>query len=341
MANWIRRDEQSVVIGYVSALRWAVGLSICAALVVPVVFEWLQPPRARSYHWNANLWRALLVLGATTVLSPWTRLRIDRARRTIDWRRQSFARSWVRMPLDAVESITAAARPNLWLLARYVIRLRGRGWSINVPVGWSVLRSTRARTEALAQQLNCLVGEESPGVLDGAAMNQQPARGGRLSLRRLLIATALCGAMLGLARLTDWRSPDGQLVTTAMAAAVVPAFVVLFRIGEAATERFLVSLVAMYGPFLWIVSHNRPWGHTSGLYEWMMLLPGLILGLLLSAGGRNDVVELGIGCGFALVALGVAAWMAFRGPRASAIFSVAIGLWSTVMSFFAYALYRA
>ena len=339
MATWIRRRPDAVTVHYISVVRWAVGLTICAALLVQVIFELAQRPIARG-DWLAMLWWAGAVLFITALVSPWTRLRVDRARRLIDWRRLSLAPSRLRMPFEDVEKIAAGARPTLGFFARYVIRLRGAGWSIDVPLGWSAARAMRHRAEALAAYVDRALTATEDSVLDELPLEQPAPHGRRVSLRRLLVAVTLAAAVLGLARLPRYSSPEGELTTSILSAVIVAAVVILFRAGEAATERFLVLLVAIYGPFVWIVSLSRPWGYTSGLYEIALAMPGAAGAVIMRISGFDDSMQLLAFVLFNLGELAIAAWLAFRGWWATMIYAVVIGILSTLTSLLLYAMAR-
>jgi hypothetical protein len=228
----------------------------------------------------------------------------------------------------------------LWLLARYAVGLRGRDWAISVPIGWSVAKTVRARAEALAREIDRALHEADAVSLDGFGVEQETTRH-RVSLRRLLVAIAMSAVVLGLVRWPHWTSPEGKVMTNAVAATLVPGVLILFRAGEAATERFMVSLVAMYGPFAWIAAYNRPWGRSSGGWDLALGLPGLVPGMVARISGQNDTLLAATMAASTLAVLAMTAWVAFRGWRSSLVFSIAIGLWSTLTSLGMHVMYRA
>jgi hypothetical protein len=78
------------------------------------------------------------------------------------------------------------------------------------------------------------------------------------------------------------------------------------------------------------------------MWDTLIALPGIPAGALLSSGGGTSRHALDfVVAAFALTELAIIAWFAFRGWKASLGCAVAIGLWSTLMSVFVYAMYRA
>ncbi len=335
MAVWVTHDRDTLTVHHVSALRWAVGLSIVAAMLVVIAFEGIDR-NTSVVVFVVRLIPAAMVLAATVMFAPWTQLRLDSAERAVDWQRRNWlANSRVRAPFDEVESVTSTTQPTLGLVARYAVRLRGSGWSVIVPVGWSVARTVELRASALAVRVEHCLRSVETNAADEVVNHAPTAHRRRLSLRRLMVATALIALILGVSKSIRWTSLDARLPVTVMAAIVTPAIVILFRAGEAATERFLVAAIAMYGPLVWIAVVARPWGRTSGMWDGAIALPGLWAGL----GFAVDVMFWPAAVA-TLVELTMAARIAFRGWKPTVIFSVVAGLLSCFCSFVAYAGYR-
>jgi hypothetical protein len=57
--------------------------------------------------------------------------------------------------------------------------------------------------------------------------------------------------------------------------------------------------------------------------------------------GQNDTLLAATMAASTLAVLAMAAWVAFRGWRSSLVFSIAIGLWSTLTSLGMHVMYRA
>jgi hypothetical protein len=93
----------------------------------------------------------------------------------------------------------------------------------------------------------------------------------QFGLRGLLAAIALAGVLLAVAPYLHR--------TVASAAVIVTAISVLswslFR-GWQNRSRISALLASMYLPFFWMVLYNRPFGHASGLIEWLPLGPAIV-----------------------------------------------------------------
>jgi hypothetical protein len=129
--------------------------------------------------------------------------------------------------------------------------------------------------------------------------------------------------------------------TVASAAVIVTAISVLswslFR-GWQNRSRMGALLASMYLPFFWMVLYSRPFGHASGLIEWLPLGPAIVCAAF--AGGQIDDGA-GISAAIIIIELFVGAWLIRRNGKLSLACLILVLLFSCFSSFILHALYRA
>jgi hypothetical protein len=332
MATWITQDKDGLTVRRQSVLRWALGLCITIAILVPVVYELLQHPRSRRSV-EVDVRNALIVLVGTAALGSSTVLRVDRGSRTVARSRHFLGVGWTHATSFAdVEWIVPTARPNFGLLARHCIEIQSRQRSYRISLGWT--RYASQATDRLADAINRLIGQDSnTTALDATAFNLgRPT----VSIRRMLVAVAIAAVILGVCRSADWSSPDLKWPAALTLAMIAAAGTVLFHAGQPAFQRMLVLLTTLYVPYAWMIPLSRPWGRTSGMLGSIPLLPGLVPAMFL---GHGTLSAWGAAV-VTLIVLGLGAKAAFRGRKASVPFAIVAGLWSAFWSLGLYAGYR-
>ncbi len=337
MALRVERTSEQLVVRRLSALSWGAGLALAAAFLIPAAFERLekQPNRATV---STGLKRAAVILFITSGLAPWTRVTIDRRRRSVHWRRSRFL--GLRVSGAGGENISRVEqirRPDLRFVARHVVRLHGEQAPIAISLGWSWGAESRKRIEQIAGEMERAL---APCETIAAPESPPPRPRFQLSLRRLLLATFGGAAALGFTgRLAP--HPDANLLPgVAALATMVFAGCMLFRWGEPAIERMLLLLIVTYGPFAWIAEVAWPWGHGSGMWKLFLFFPSSVVFSLLFRTRVPHEFETWIAAAITLLEFGLLSACAIRGWKWPLPAAVVVGLISCVLSFGAYAAYR-
>lgn len=342
MAVWIKRTEKQIRIRHLNVTLWTLALGLAMAAMVPVAFEWtLTPP-----NWQArreNVYVALALLTTAFTFAPWTSLTVDAVRREIRYRcRRSF---WVQSSsarCDAVRGVERVGRSWLGVVARNRVRVQFDAGVIDLPYGLSGAAPALDRAEALARELERVARTPADQEIEIETLSATPRPRWQASLRRLLIATTLAAAVLGLIQNRHWASPDSQVAAPVALAMMLVGGIMLFRRGYESTERMCVTLAAMYAPFAWIVLYSRPFGRTTGLWENAVLFPSAwpIFAVAIVNGQHPQVAPWWLVLSL-VVQLSLGVWFAFRGWRWTLPLVALIGLIISASSFLYHVLFRA
>jgi hypothetical protein len=336
MALWAIRTSKALCVRRVAILPWAAGLSLAAAMLVPVVFECFDK-YSNPETIKTGLTRAAVILCVTAALCPWTSLKIDLSSGIVRWRRRRLLSLHSKeVNSEQIARVERLKRPNLGCCARNVVRLHGESASLVQPLGWSFDAESQARIDRLADEIERLVlSPEMPAP--PAAPEPLPRRRWQISIRRLMLAMFAAAAALGLARLAAKSTSDAALPGALTTALMAVAGVMLFRWGEPALERLLTLLLVLYGPFAWIVEVSPPWGRTSGMWSAFLFIPNSFIVVHLTPSPSRS---LWLAAAVTLVEFVFLIWCARRGWKWTLSAAAILGLVSSFLSLAAYAGYR-
>lgn len=341
MALWTTRTSDRLVVRRLPVVPWAIGLSLAAAVLVPVVFERGEKPASRNHATiSTGLKRAALILVVTAGLCPSTSLAIDLRRRSAQRRRRRFLGVWsTRSSCEGIVRAQRRRQPDLRLLARHAVLLEGATETLTAPLGWAWGAEGRREMDRIADEIErSLASPESRGPPACIAATSRPRF--QLSLRRLLFAVFVAAAALGLVRtlsqIFDARSLPGLAATASM----IAAGCMLFRWGEPAIERMLLLLVVTYAPFAWIVEVARPWGNTSGMWKIFLFFPSSFVACLFFRSRVPHEYETWIAAALTLLEFAALCACAVRGWKWTLAAASVVGLVSCLLSLGAYAAYR-
>lgn len=330
MAVWVQRTADRLTIRSIPVLGLVMTWSIAVGLLIPALLDWL----GNNYRYpGARFWHVILVIVIGLMVCSWRRLVVDRAKQSISWRQRALLRrSEGRLPLSEITRARLFDRPRLGPLARVVLRIETAADAVTLLFGWRYGdRLNDWRREALLA-LNDYVAvhdETWTGVLSATNVGRKRFQ---LSLRRVLIATALVAGVLAASRAVEWQQTDAQRPVTALAACLVGGVAFLYRPGSAVTERFLPSLVVMYAPFVWIIFEIEPFGHISGLAEAIVFMPSIWIAVVTHNAPNGEWMHW-VCCGMILVEVGLAFACAARGWKWSLACTILLALLSGGASF--------
>lgn len=334
MAVWVKHGNEVVRVRSWSLLRVAVAASLAGAILIPVIYD-LMSDQGRDVTKRVLFAGCVLLVGAA--LAPWTSLTIDGKARRIVWHRVSvWGRRTIAAGLDDVSGVTLVIRPDLWLVCRCDLTVDTKLGVWSVPLAWSWRGTFHRPTNEALRAVRKALGYR--GVESGKLRDLTERPKFQISLRRLLLATALSAVVLGLGGSFAWTS-NVAIPGTLLAATAVVVLGLLYSPGSAVTERFLLSFMAMYGPLLWIVAENRPWGRTSGLYEEAILFPSFWIAVL--PFGRHFPSDRPWVNGIVILCeLAVSLGFAYRGWKSSLSWTALLGLVSVGSSYMLNLLWR-
>lgn len=284
MAIWVKQRNKAVRVRSWSLLRFAVAVSVATAILIPVTYD-LMSEQGQDVTKRALLAGCVIVVGAA--LAPWTSLTMDVAKRRIDWHRVGvWRRRTVAAGLDDVAGLTLIVRPDLGWICGYRLRIDTKLGAWYMPLGWSWRRTLQRRADEALQAVRAALSGNVAETGAASVTADRPKL--RISLRRLMLATALGAVVLGVSKTHFWSAVNSEAPVTMLAAILIVAAALLYRPGSAVTERFLLAPIVMYGPLLWIVAENRPWGATSGLYDTALVFPAIWIAVFPFLRGSPD-----------------------------------------------------
>ncbi len=338
MAWWTKATADGMRIQRLQVLPWAVGLSLAAAMLVPVLFEWLQRSNDQRIV-DSGLFRAAMILFATAFLGSWASWQFDFQAGTVRWRRLRMFTSNSKFIRDEIVQIGTVQRPNLRFAARNVLCIRTQHGLLKSSLGWSFGAESQARVDRLTAELRCRF--LLPTLPEETAETEfpPPAPRRQLSLRRLMLATLAGAIVAGLARSVAHSTPEWALGGSIGAALIAAACVLWFRWGEPAIERLLLMWLVATLPFAWVFDFaarhggNGPWGL-------FFFLPNcIILSALIHR--ANDMISGGLAAAFSLIEFVLMVWCSLRGWKQTLAVAILLGLFSCYCSFVIYAACRA
>lgn len=337
MALWTGQNDKRLIVLPAPVVPWAFSGTLASSMLVPAVFEYLQPqPDAAAI--KTGLLRAAAALLLAAVLFPWTSLQLDLRRRVVRIRTlRLFWPSSRQIEFETIRAVELVKRPGFGKCARNVLRLHTRSQAISAPLGWAIGAEAQGRIERLFAEIERRI--LTPEALQPPSMAEPVAsQQWQFSLRRLLLVTLAVAAFLGLARLNTANSElsllPGCVATAAMAAWLASRF----PWGQDAAERTLLLWTALYVPFAWVIEVSQPLGRTSGMWGVFLYFPNSFLAALLARSLRDNLGW--IAAAVTLAEFAALVWVVKRGWKATLAAAILIGMVSWWMSSFLYAGYR-
>jgi hypothetical protein len=156
----------------------------------------------------------------------------------------------------------------------------------------------------------------------------------QFGIRSILIATTLVAVTFAAAPI--FNIPN-SILNWIMIAALVAIMGWAFFQRAPVRARMGATLACLFLPFAWIIPYSRPFGHTSGLLEWILISPGLMPSVFLSSRHVDDSTWAVV---FVMMELVIGIWLARRGGRLALAYTLFILGLSTVSSFGFHVLYR-
>lgn len=330
MAVWVRRTADRLTIRSIPVLGLVTAWSIAVGLLIPALLDWL----GNNYRYpGARFWHVIAVILAGLMACSWRRLVVDRTKQSVSWRRRALLRrSEGRLPLSEITAVRLCDRPRLGPLARVLLRIETAADAVTLLFGWrwrDHLNEVRREALSALNEYVAVHDETAVGLLSAASADRKPFQ---LSLRRVLIATALVAGVLGASRAMEWQQTDAQRPVTMLVVCLILGAALLYRPGSAVMERFLPSLVAMYAPFVWIIFEIEPFGHISGLAGAIVWMPSIWIAVVTHNAPNGEWMHW-VCCGMVLVEIGLAFACAARGWKWSLACTILLALLSGGASF--------
>jgi hypothetical protein len=312
MAIWTKRSEHQFMLRAVPVTRIVLTLGLAVAFLIPAFLDWEGGNRRTP---GSSFWYVLWILAIGFALSPARKLTVDLSSRRLTWQtRRALASRHFDCSIDDLRGARLVGRPRIGPLARLVVELNTATRRLAYPYGWvwrSWLDSDRRETLLALREAIGLEDATADHVLDVAPNARS---GWQISLRRVLIATALVAATLAVSRVLPWRTGEMQGPVTTLVAVVLAVTALGYRVGSPMLRRMLPSLVAMYAPMAWVVLEISPRGGLSGFIEGLPIVPALWLIFVPVIRSNHDAMAWS--CAVAiLLELGIAAGCALRGWR--------------------------
>lgn len=159
----------------------------------------------------------------------------------------------------------------------------------------------------------------------------------QISLRRLFVAVALAAAVIAFSRWWVWTASLAKMPVTVTGVVLAIAAAIFFRPGSRANAPFLLALVAMYAPFVWMIYVS--WGPLIGMGDTAIFVPtgwAYVVASLLKGSGVHPDSFVWIAPFVILSELALTAWVASRGWKWSIPWAVLLLLVSCMLSYIAY-----
>ncbi|MDZ4780757.1 MAG: hypothetical protein SGJ19_10925 [Planctomycetia bacterium] len=308
-------------------LRAASAVSLATAILIPVALDLLS---AQASDVTRRVFIALAVLTVGAVSAPWTSLTIDHGRGVLHWRRVRFlSRSSIHGDFDDVTGAALVRWPNLGMVSGRQIVVHTRQSNFTIPLAWAWRegnpRDVIDAFEAVQAELR------TPDARTALPPVTRQRKLFQVSLRRVLVATALSAAVLGLSKWHFWSAVNAEGPATLLAAIIAAAAAILYRPGSVLTERFLLAPIVMYGPLLWIVAEQWPFGRTSGLYDGALMFPAIWVALLPFVNGPDGIFWPSAAC--VLLELAISLEFARRGWKWTIPWTLLLFVISAIGSF--------
>jgi hypothetical protein len=161
-----------------------------------------------------------------------------------------------------------------------------------------------------------------------------PSNRRQFSTFDLIVFTTFVAAFMAVSKIMSWKVASSLIIAVSLAMGIWSCW------QSASTRTHIFSLLAcLFLPFLWIVPFNKPFGHTSGMYEGFTIGPSLIPVVFVMR-DNNDAGS-AVAAMWVIGELLLGAWLARRAGWKSLIYIVGILGLSSINSFFLYALSRS
>lgn len=302
MAHWTRKTKTAIRVDAWPIVRCTTALCLAAGLCIDGTLDVVDQ---RQPGWTFA-WAALVALVGLAI-SPWKTLWIDCESRRMTTRTLAiWGRTTRSYSYDEIQSAELTGSPGWspWRQLRLCIRSTAGAWSLPLGSSW------RGAIETESLRSWEAVREASPALADGSLPLIAEARSGRqLSLRRLLVATALVAAVLAISRARNWQSDEWRVTVTTLEAIFVGLAALFYRPGRSLNERFWLSVAVMYAPYSWLVErvieeYSKRYGNLD--FDAVIAMPGIWIVWLYRSHDYEGLVWGGVVLAELAIALAVA-----------------------------------